>query len=267
MPTIRANGIDIRYDIQGEGPWLVLCHSLATDLTLWDDNLPALTPHFRVLRFDTRGHGGSSAPDLPYDFAMLAADALGLMDAVGVERAHFCGISMGGMIAQHVALAAPARIDRLVLLSTTSGYPPEARAMWAQRIDTVRRQGMEPLVQPTLERWFTPAFRAAQPEVMARIGALIRTTPPAGYIGSGMAIAGLDVTGRLSAIQAPTLVLAGAEDAGTPPAMGRLIAERIRAARFQLLPSASHLCNIEQAARMNLMLKQFLSGQELSPSN
>jgi 3-oxoadipate enol-lactonase len=264
MPTIRANGIEIRYDIQGEGPWLVLCHSLATDLTLWDDNLAALAPHFRVLRFDTRGHGGSSAPDKPYDFGMLTADALGLMDALGVDRAHFCGISMGGMIAQHVALAAPARVDRLVLLSTTSGYPPEARAMWAERIEAVRRNGIEPLVQPTLERWFTPPFRAAHPGVMARIGNLIRATPAAGYVGACQAIATLDTTARLSALHCPTLVVAGADDAGTPPAMGQAIAAQIPGARFQLLPSASHLCNVEQAARIDLLLKEFLAGQELS---
>ncbi len=258
MPTVRANGIDIRYDVQGEGPWLVLCHSLATDLTLWDDNLSALTPHFRVLRFDTRGHGGSSAPEGPYDFAMLTADVLGLMDALGVERAHFCGISMGGMIAQHVALAAPDRIDKLVLVSTTSGYPPEARAMWAERIAAVRRNGLEPLVAPTLERWFTPPYRTAHPDVMARIGNLIRATSPVGYIGSGQAIAALDATDRLRTLHCPTLVIAGADDAGTPPAMGQRIAAQIPAARFELIPASSHLCNVEQAKAFNRLLLEFL---------
>lgn len=259
MNTVRANGIDIRYDIAGDGPWLILLHSLATDLTLWDEQMPALTARFRVLRFDTRGHGGSSAPDVPYEFGMLTADVLGLMDALGVERAHFCGISMGGMIAQHVALAAPDRIDKLVLVSTTSAYPPEARALWAERIASVRRNGIEPLVAPTLERWFTPPYRAAHPEVMARIARLIRATPAAGYIGSGQAIAALDITGKLPALRCPTLVLAGAEDAGTPPAMGRLIADRIPGAGFESISSASHLCNIEQAAAFNHLLVAFLA--------
>jgi 3-oxoadipate enol-lactonase len=259
MNTIRANGIDIRYDIAGSGPWLILSHSLATDLSLWDDNLPALTPHFRVLRFDTRGHGGSSAPDMPYDFTMLTSDVLGLMDALDVRRAHFCGISMGGMIAQHVALAAPERIARLVLASTTSSYPAEARAMWGERIAGVRKDGMEPLVAPTLERWFTPPYRAAHPEVMDRIGKLIRATPATGYIGSGQAIAKLDVTERLPALRCPTLVLAGADDAGTPSAMGGKIAEQIPGARFELIESASHLCNVEQAAVFNERLTAFLA--------
>lgn len=259
MPTINANDISVRYEIAGEGPWLVLSHSLATDLTLWDDQMAALTPHFRVLRFDTRGHGGSSAPDEPYDFAMLTADVLGLLDALGVARAHFCGISMGGMIAQHVALAAPERIERLVLVSTTSTYPPEARAMWAERISGVRENGIEPVVAPTLERWFTPPYRATHPKVMDRIGALIRATPAAGYIGSCLAIAALEVTDKLPALRCPTLVIAGADDAGTPPAMGKAIAERIPNARYELFPSASHLCNVERAAEFNAALCQFLT--------
>lgn len=258
MNTLRTNGIDIRYDIAGQGPWLILAHSLATDLTLWDDQMAALTARFRVLRFDTRGHGGSSAPDLPYDFAMLTADVLGLMGALDIERTHFCGISMGGMIAQHVALAAPDRIDRLVLVSTTSGYPSEARAMWGDRIAAVRAQGMEPLVAPTLERWFTPPWRQAHPEVMARIGGLIRATPAAGYIGSGQAIAMLDTTSRLTTLRCSTLVIAGADDAGTPPAMGRQIAAQLPGARFELIESASHLCNVEQAETFNRLLLDFV---------
>jgi len=258
MNTIHANGIDIRYDIQGSGPWLILSHSLATDLTLWDDQMAALTPHFRVLRFDTRGHGGSSAPDMPYDFPMLTADVLALMDELHVPKAHFVGISMGGMIAQHVTLAAPDRIDRLVLASTTSGYPESTRTLWADRIAAVRAAGMEPQVAPTLERWFTPPYRSEHPEVMARIGNLIRATPPAGYIGSGQAIATLNATERLATLRCPTLVIVGADDVGTPPAMGRRIADRILGARYEAITSASHLCNIEQAATYNRLLLDFL---------
>jgi 3-oxoadipate enol-lactonase len=261
MNTATTNGIRLRYEVQGQGPWLILCHSLATDLSLWDEQLPALIGRFRVLRFDTRGHGGSEAPAGAYDFPMLTADVLGLMDALGVDKAHFVGISLGGMIGQHLALAAPGRLDRLVLVSTTSGYPPEAAALWAERNRTVAADGLEPLVAPTLERWFTPAYRAAQSAVMDRIAGLIRATPPAGYMGCGAAIATLAVaplTARLGAIACPTLVVAGADDAGTPPAMGRTIAERIPGARFESLASASHLCNVEQAEAFNRLLLGFL---------
>jgi 3-oxoadipate enol-lactonase len=259
MNTIRANGIDIRYDIAADGPWLLLAHSLATDLTLWDDQMPMLTRRFKVMRFDLRGHGGSSAPDIPYDFGMLTADVLGLMDALGIERCSFMGISLGGMISQCLALAAPERIDRLVLVSTTSAYPPAAKAIWAERIAAVRASGMEPLVAPTLERWFTPPYREAHPNVMARIGNLVRTTPATGYIGCGHAIPTLDITARLREIRCPTLVIAGSEDAGTPPAMGKTIADQVPGARFELIPSASHLCNVERANVFNGLLAEYLS--------
>jgi 3-oxoadipate enol-lactonase len=258
MKTIEANGITLRYEIQGSGPWVVLSHSLATDLSLWDDQVAALAARHTVLRFDTRGHCGSSAPEMPYSLDLLAADVLGLLDGLGVERCAFVGISLGGMIGQHLALMAPQRVECLVLASTTSGYPPEARAMWADRIAAVRDKGMEPLVAPTLERWFTPPWRGAHPEVMARIGGLIRATPPAGYIGCGHAIAALDTTARLGTIRCPTLVVAGSQDMGTPTSMGRTIAENIPGARFALIDSASHLCNIEQAAAFNQLLMEFL---------
>ncbi|MBK6402640.1 MAG: 3-oxoadipate enol-lactonase [Rhodocyclaceae bacterium] len=258
MTTIRANGIDIRHDVQGSGPWLILSHSLATDLSMWDDQMAALTPHFRVLRFDTRGHGGTSAPDGAYDFAWLTADVLWLMERLGIGRAHFCGISLGGMIAQHVALAAPEKIDRLVLVSTTSAYGPEARALWAERIAAVRTGGMAPLVAPTLERWFTAPYRAARPEVMARVGAMIAATPAAGYIGCGQAIPLMDTTARLAQLRCPALVIAGADDAGMPPAMGRRIADHLPGARLKVIESAAHLCNIEQKDSFNSSLLEFL---------
>jgi 3-oxoadipate enol-lactonase len=259
MNTIRVNGIDLRYCVDGDGPWLMLSHSLGTDLSMWDEQMAALAAHFRVLRFDTRGHGGSSAPAGAYDFALLTADVLGLMDALKVGKAHFVGISMGGMIAQHLALAAPARIDRLVLVSTTSRYPPEAKPVWQQRIDGVVADGVEPLVAPTLERWFTPPFRAAHPQVMTKIGNLIRATPAAGYIGCCHAISNLATTSALPGIVCPTLVIAGAEDAGTPPEMGREIAATIPGARFESIAAASHLCNVEQAATFNRLLAGFLA--------
>lgn len=255
---VRANGIDIRCDIQGDGPWVILSHSLASDLALWEPQMAALTPHFRVLRFDTRGHGGSSAPEGPYDFPLLTDDVLGLMDALGVEKACFVGISLGGMIGQHVGLEAPERVEKLVLVSTTSGYGPGARELWAARIEAVRLGGMGPMVGPTLERWFTPGFRVAHPDLMAMIGGQIRLTPAAGYIGCGHAIPTMDTTGRLNEIACPTLVIAGAEDAGTPPAMGKTIADRVPRARYEIIPSASHLCNVEQAAAFNRLLLDFL---------
>lgn len=258
MDTINANGITLRYDVQGKGPWLLLAHSLATDLTLWDDQLAALCDRYRVLRFDTRGHGGSGAPADAYDFPMLTADILGLMDALGIARASFVGISLGGMLGQHLALAAPERVDQLVLVSTTHAYGPEAAKAFDERARLVAEQGLEPLVAPTLERWFTAPYRASHPDVMDRIGKLVRTTPPAGYIGCCHAIPTMNVTAQLREIQCPTLVVTGRDDLGTPPRLGEEIAAVVPGARYVALESASHLCNIEQAEEFNRLLRNFL---------
>jgi len=255
---IRANGIDIHYRVEGSGPWLTLSHSLACDHTMWAPQIAALTPHFTVLRYDSRGHGQSSAPPGAYTWEELRDDALALLDALDVAKTHFVGLSMGGMIAQHLALAAPGRIDRLVLADTASRYPAAAAAQWQQRIKLVREQGMAVLEAGTLERWFTAPYRAAHPEVMARIGALIRNTPANGYIGCGSVIPNIDLTDRLGELRLPTLVIVGAEDAGTPPEMAREIAGHIPGARLEIIPDASHLTNIEQAERFNRLLKEFL---------
>lgn len=256
---IRANGIDIHYQIEGSGPWLTLSHSLACDLSIWDQQMAALTPHFTVLRFDTRGHGQSSVPAGAYTWQELRDDVLGLLDALGIEKTHFAGLSMGGMIAQHLALAAPQRLSRLVLADTASRYPAEAAGVWQERIARVREKGMGVLVEETLSRWFTAPYRAAHPEVMERVGTLIRNTPPAGYIGCGSAIPAINVTDRLGEVDCPTLVIVGAEDAGTPPEMAREIAEHIPGARLEIIPGAGHVANVEQAERFNGLLLDFLA--------
>lgn len=256
---VRANGIDIHYEVSGSGPWLTLSHSLCCDVSMWQPQLAALEKHFTVLRFDTRGHGGSDAPAGAYTFDQLADDVLGLLDALKIGRTHYCGLSMGGMIGQHLALKAPQRIDRLVLADTTSRMPAEAQPLWAERIRIAQEQGMAAHVQPTLERWFTAPYRAAHPEVMERIGSLICSTPPAGYVGCAHAIAGIDITGRLSAIQAPTLVIVGRDDVGTPPAMSEAMAAAIPGARLEIISEASHLSSIEQADAFNRLLLDFLT--------
>jgi 3-oxoadipate enol-lactonase len=255
---IQANGIDIHYEVCGSGPWVTLAHSLATDLTLWDELAAELSARFSVLRYDARGHGASSAPTGSYTFEQLTADLVGLLDALKIGRTHFVGLSMGGMLAQHFALAAPERLNQLVIVSSTSHIPPEAGALWDERIAVARTQGMQAHVEATLARWFTPPFRAAHPEVMARIGALIAATPVAGFAGWGAAISSLDITDQLGAIRAPTLVVVGADDPGTPPSASEVIAAAIPGARLEIIPSASHQLVIEQAAAFNQLLLEFL---------
>jgi 3-oxoadipate enol-lactonase len=258
MKEADINGITVRYKIEGDGPWVMLSHSLTCDLTMWDELAAALAPTFTVLRYDTRGHGGSSAPAEDYSFAQLADDVLGLLDVLDVASTHFVGLSMGGMIGQHLALAAPQRLDRLVIASSTSHIPPASSALWDERIATVRAQGCAGMVDSTLGRWFTPGFRAARPDVMARIGKLITDTPTAGYIGCAAAIRALDITAQISAIVTPTLVVAGADDPGTPPAMSEVIASTIPGARLEIIPSASHLSCIEQPVVFHRLVDDFL---------
>jgi 3-oxoadipate enol-lactonase len=255
---VHANGIDIRYEISGKGPVVTLSHSLASDLTMWDGLAAALADRYTVLRYDTRGHGATAAPDGAYSFAQLVGDVAGLLDALNIERTHFVGLSMGGMIAQHFALAHPGRLDKLVIASSSSRTPPEARAIWDERIELARDQGMQAHVEATLGRWFTASWRASHPEVMARIGGLITATPVAGYAGCGAAICDLDLTDKLAAVRAPTLVLVGADDPGTPPALSNAIAKAIPGARLEVVPAASHLLNIEQAATFNRLVGDFL---------
>ncbi len=262
MKTIEVNGITVRYQVEGSGPWVTLSHSLTCDLTMWDALAVALAPTFTVLRYDTRGHGGTGlpneAPDSAYSFDQLVGDAVGLLDALNIERTHFVGLSMGGMIGQHLALAHPGRLDKLVIANSTSRIPPEAGPLWDERIAIARSQGCAGLVEGTLGRWFTPGFRASQPAESARIGALIAATPPAGYIGCAGAIRALDITARIGAIRAPTLVIAGADDPGTPPAMSEVIASAIPGARLEVIPSASHLSCIEQPAAFERLVEDFL---------
>jgi len=236
----RANGIEIRYEVEGDGPWVMFSHSLACHLGTWDGQAVALRDRYRILRFDTRGHGGTSVPPAPYTFDQLADDVEGLLAELGVEQVHFVGISLGGMIAQEFALKHPRRLASLVLCDTTSRYPAGTEKIWQERIAAVRAQGMSPLVEPTLERWFTPAFRAARPDVMTVIGDMIRSTPAEGYVGCGAVVPRIDTTDRLRTIACPTLVVVGSRDLTVPPEEGRLAAQRIPGARLVELPTDHH---------------------------
>ncbi|NWG75822.1 MAG: 3-oxoadipate enol-lactonase [Rubrivivax sp.] len=238
-------------------PWLVMSHSLACNIAMWDPQMPMLGKRFRVLRFDTRGHGASDAPPGPYTLEQLADDVKGLLDALGVRETHWMGLSMGGMIGQTFALKYPGILKSLVLADTSSRIPEEAQPLWAERIRIAESQGMEPLVQPTLERWFTAPYRAAQPEQMKRVGAMIRATPVAGYVGCCHAIPKLNLTARLKDIKVPTLVIVGDQDAGTPPAMAHAIHENLPGSELVTIKDASHLSNIEQPAAYDAALVRF----------
>jgi 3-oxoadipate enol-lactonase len=255
---LSANGIEIHYVVEGEGPVVTMSHSLACHLGMWEEQARALRGRYRVLRFDTRGHGQTSAPSGPYRLDQMAADLHGLLGGLGITQTHFVGLSMGGMIGQVFALQHPAVVQSLVLCDTTSRYPAAAAPVWQDRIRTVEAQGMEPLVEATLQRWFTAPFRARRPDVMARIGSMIRATPPQGYVGCCHAIPKIDVTDRLREIHCPALVIVGEDDLGTPVDMARDIHVALPGAELAILRSASHLSNVEQPEEFNRVLLGFL---------
>ncbi len=255
---INANGIDINYLIEGEGPWVTLSHSLACNLHMWDEEAKRLSKHYKVLRFDTRGHGKSSAPASAYTLELLADDLHGLLQALSIKTTHFVGLSMGGMIGQTYALRYPGRFSSLALCDTTSRYPADAAGLWAERIKTVEAQGMEPLVEPTLARWFTEPFRKSRPEVVQNVAAMIRSTPVAGYAGCSHAIPKINLTARLKEIRCPSVVIVGKDDPGTPVAMAEEIHHALPGSKLVIIPSAAHLSNLEQPDAFNQALGEFL---------
>ncbi len=265
MRTV-ANGIVTQYALDGpaDAPVVTLSHALGASLEMWEPQLPPLTRRFRVLRYDTRGHGGSEVPPGPYTLSMLADDVRGLLEALGIARTHFVGLSMGGMIGQALALNHPEILDRLVLADTASHMPPEAGPLWDERIANVERHGMAPRVEETIGRWFTPPFIASSPDVVERIRTLIRTTAPQGFTCCSRAIQRLQYLDRLGEIETPTLILVGADDLGTPVALSELMRERIPGSQLVVLKSAAHLSNVEQAERFNQAVIRFLRDEAAS---
>lgn len=257
---INVNGIEVHYMLEGaEGaPAVVLSHSLGADLGMWEDQLPILSD-YRVLRYDTRGHGGTSAPEGEYTLAQLADDLFGLLDALRIEKAHFVGLSMGGMVGQTAALEDPGRFLTLSLCDTASRIPPESRALWNERITAARSGGMESIVASTIDRWFSRGFQAAAPERVERVRRMIRATPVAGYCGCCAAIRDLDVTDRLAGIEVPTLLIVGEHDPGTPVAAHEVIRDRIGGARLVVIDEALHFTNVERTDAFNTALGAFLA--------
>jgi 3-oxoadipate enol-lactonase len=257
------NGFRTNFAVDGPqaAPAVVLHHPLATDLTIWDELTAALAPRHRVVRFDARGHGASEATPAPYDFAMLSADTVGLLDHLKIARAHFLGLSMGGMVGQHLGLAQPQRFASLILCSTSSRMPDEAKPLWEERVKVARAQGMGSQVEVALARWLTAATMRDKPAVVARMRRSIEATPVEGYAGWCGAIRDLNVTDSLKAIRLPTLVMVGAEDPSTPPAAAQAIHREIAGSELIEVPGTSHQLHVEDPATFNRHVLAFLDRQ------
>jgi 3-oxoadipate enol-lactonase len=258
MSTIVNNGARLYYELEGrdDAPLLVLSNSLGTTLEMWGPQMPALLQHFRVLRHDARGHGRSDVTPGPYTVAQLGEDWLALMDHLGIARAHFCGLSMGGMIGMWLGTHHAQRLDRLVLCNTAAkiGTPDT----WNPRIAKVEAEGMASIVDIVLERWFTAGFRQRAPEQVAIVRDMLLNTAPAGYSANCAAVRDMDQRADIASIAVPTLVIAGTHDGSTPAADGRAVAAAIPGARYVEL-DAAHLSNWEQSEQFTQALLGFLS--------
>src|SRR5262245_55428798 len=258
-----VNGFRMNFAVEGAGaaPAVILHHPLATDLTVWDELTTALLPRYRVVRFDARGHGASEATKAPYDFAMLTADVTGLMDHLKIARAHYLGLSMGGMVGQHLGLEQPQRFASLILCSTSSRIPAEAQPLWEERVKVAREKGMASQVELALSRWLAGSSSKKNPARAAQVTRYIEATPVEGYAGWCQAIRHRNVTDRLKAIKLPTRVIVGAEDPSTPPAAARVIHGEIAGSDLIEVPGTSHQLQVEDPDAFNGHVLEFLTRQ------
>lgn len=257
---IKAHDIQINCEISGkeDAPIIVLSHSLSSSMVMWNPQLDVLEPDYRVLRYDMRGHGRSDVPQGSYTLEQLAADVISVLDTLEIDTVHFVGLSIGGMIGQCLGLNYSDRLRSLVLCDTASVIPVDARPLFEDRKEAARKEGMQALVEGTLERWFTPDFLKLNPPVIDVIRQQILATPVAGYAGCSDAILGLDYQARLSEIPLPTLIMVGEDDPGTPVTASEAIHAAIPHSELKVIPSAAHLSNIEQADTFNETFLAFL---------
>lgn len=253
MPSMDVNGISLNYRFDGpdDGPALVMSNSLMSNYTMWDPQIPMLTgAGFRVLRYDTRGHGGSSASPAPYTIDMLGADAVGLMDALSIERAHFCGLSLGGMTGQKVGTDYADRFQSLALCATAA-HMAAGPGAWEERISGARAGGMATQIDGSVERWFTDAAHQTMPDQIAKVRDMMLGTSVEGYSGCCLAIGDMDQRESIRAITAPTIVIVGELDPGTPVSASELIHEHIAGSELVVIPDAKHFVNVEKADAFN----------------
>lgn len=266
MERARVNGIELAYRLDGDGaptrPWLVFAHALGHDHTMWDPQVEAFGRACNILRFDLRGHGGSTAPRGDYTLEQLADDLRELLDHLAIRRCHFVGLSLGAMVGQLAAVRSPLRFASLTLAGAACRFSPQLQPQWSSRIAAVRSPlGMDAIIDATISGWFTAAFFATRAADVARAVKVLRRTPVDGYVGCLTAMSRADLTTRLSGISCPVLVVAGTDDRVTPVSYAEQILLHLPQARLRRIAGAAHLSNIEQAGDFNAALRDFLAGE------
>lgn len=256
---VKANGIAINCEVSGKegAPWVVFSNSLMTNLAMWDVQEAALKDRFRILRYDQRGHGGTEAPSGPYSFAMLVADVVALFDALGITRAHFVGLSMGGMTAVALAEQHPGRLISIVPSNCGPASTPQSAQQWDERIQIARKEGMEALVEPTVSRWCPPEFLTSNKQAVDKLRQMIRTTPPNGFIGCAMALSNFDLRPGLGQIKLPVQFIGGTKDAtfaGT-----KALNAGVAGSTLVEMEGAGHISNVEKPENFTSALRQFLT--------
>ena len=258
VQTVKVNGVEIAYRFDGpkEGRVLLMANSLMANGSMWDSNLSALTDRYRVLRYDKRGHGQSAVSPGPYSIAQLADDAVGLLDALAITKAHFMGLSIGGMIGQQLGARYPERIYSLSLCNSASEMPP--RSLWEERFEIARTQGIAGLVDGTIKRWFTAPFIERAPQEIEKVRQMILGTDVNGYMACGSAVRDMAQSTMLLKIKTPTLVLSGQYDPACTVDQGTVLHRLIDGSKMVVLKDAAHLSNIEQPAAFNSAVREFI---------
>lgn len=255
-----VNGVALHYEISGaaKGPWVTFSHSLAASSAMWSRQIEYLTPRYRILTYDFRGHGKSPAASAPFTPMDLVNDIEGLLAKLAIEKTHFVGLSLGGMIGQGLALHYPDRLHSLVACNCRSDVPPAGMAGWKERIALVQSSGIDAIVEPTLQRWFAPGFEKRRPEVAAAVRAMIAGTSAEGYIGCANALMQVAYRARLHRISVPTMFICGAQDGAAPPAEMRAMHEAVPGSAYCGLDPAGHISNIDDTPGFNQALAAFL---------
>lgn len=258
---IEVNGVSFHCETIAENenaPWVTFSHALANNFTVWDDTVAALKNDFRILRYDQRGHGKTAATPGPYDFPMLIADAIGIWDALGIERSHWVGLSIGGMIGYGLAISSPGRMLSLVACDSRPDAPPDYAAYFQSRIDKTRDAGMAGVVDSTIERWFTAESVQNNIPAIAKVRGMILSTDPVGHEGCCRALKTLAFGPRIHEIRVPTMIIGGAKDKGAPPEILGEAAARIPGAKHVVVPDAGHIVAAENPEVFVAELKAFL---------